>query len=318
MADVVCLGILVADIWARPVDEFERGRLAVVQETGIGLGGCAANTGVGLARLGVATAVQGCVGVDGLGDLVLDALRRDGIDVSGIYRTVEANTSSTLVLIDSAGERTFLHCFGADGHIEVARLDLEAIQSARLLHLGGVLLMPGFDGEPQAQVLALAQAAGVTTCVDTAWDDRGLWMSVVGPLLPHTDLILPSLSEAQHLTGREAPEAAAQALLDAGVKIVALKMGPEGCYLRTAQDELRLPAYPVEVVDGNGSGDAFVAGFLYGQLHGWDLERSGKFGSALGALCATAAGTTAGLRDYDQVLAFLEAREPGQWAGLAH
>ena len=110
MADVVCLGILVADIWARPVDEFERGRLAVVQETGIGLGGCAANTGVGLARLGVSTAVQGCVGVDGLGDLVLDALRRDGIDVSGIYRTVDANTSSTLVLIDSAGERTFLHC----------------------------------------------------------------------------------------------------------------------------------------------------------------------------------------------------------------
>jgi sugar/nucleoside kinase (ribokinase family) len=315
MSEVVCLGIIVADIWAWPVDDWpQRGRLAVVDKTGIGLGGCAANTAVALARLGVETAVQGCVGPDGLGDLVIEALRRDALDVSGIRRTEAANTSTTLILIDSAGERTYLHCFGANSHLDPARLDLTAMRSARLLHLGGVLLMPGFDGEPQAEVLAAAQAAGVTTCVDTAWDDRGLWMTVVGPLLPHTDIFLPSLPEAQQLTGRERPEEVAQALLDAGVRIVGLKMGPEGSYVRTAEAELHLPAYPVDVVDGSGAGDAFVAGFLFGYLRSWDLERMTKFANALGGIATTAAGTTAGIRGYDQVIELLNKHEPGRWS----
>lgn len=316
MPEVVCLGIMVADIWARPVDEWpQRGRLGVVAETGIGLGGCAANTAVALARLGVSAAVQGCVGMDGLGDLVIDAIRRDNVDVSGICRTEAANTSTTLIIIDSAGERTFIHCFGANGHIDPAKLDLSAIQKTKILHLGGVLLMPGFDGEPQAGILAAAQEAGVTTCVDTAWDDRGVWMTAVGPLLPHTDIFLPSLPEAQELSGRDRPEEAAQAFLDAGVEIVGLKMGPEGSYVRTPEEELRVPAYPVEVVDGSGAGDAFVAGFLYGYLQSWDLERTTRFANALGGIATTAPGTTAGIKDYAQIIDLLETAEPGQWRG---
>jgi sugar/nucleoside kinase (ribokinase family) len=182
-----------------------------------------------------------------------------------------------------------------------------------VLHLAGVLLMPGFDGEPQAQVLAEAKAAGVTTCVDTAWDDTGRWMEAVGPLLEHTDLFLPSLMEAQQLTGRERPEEVASALLDAGAGLVGLKLGPDGSYVRSAEVELRTPAYPVEVVDGSGAGDAFVAGFLYGHLHGWDLERTARFANALGGLATTAAGTTTAIRGYEQVLELLEKHEPGQW-----
>jgi len=318
MPEVVCLGILVADIWARPLNDWPaRGRLGVVDETGIGLGGCAANTAVGLARLGVPVAVMGCVGEDSFGDLVLELLKQDGLDVRGVMRTGAASTSTTLILIDDAGERTFIHCFGANGRIDPARLDLEAIKSAKILHLGGVLLMPGFDGEPQARVLAAAKAAGVTTCVDTAWDDTGRWMTAVGPLLPYTDLFLPSLPEAQQLTGRERPEEVAQALLDAGAELVGLKMGPEGSYVRTAETELRVPAYPVKVVDGSGAGDAFVAGFLYGHLRGWDLERTTRFANALGALATTAPGTTSGIRGLEQVVALLEQHEPGQWRYLA-
>ncbi|HEY3396227.1 MAG TPA: sugar kinase [Armatimonadota bacterium] len=316
MAEVVCLGILVADVWARPVDRWpEHGRLGVVGQTGLSLGGCAANTGTDLQRLGVSVAVQGCVGEDGFGDFVTDSLRQDGIDVSGIYRTRAAGTSTTMIMIDSAGERTYLHCFGANGHLDPARLDMAAIKSAKLLHLAGVLLMPGFDGEPQAQVLAAAQAAGVTTCVDTAWDDTGRWMQTVAPLLPHVDLFLPSLPEAQKLTGRDCPEEMARVLLDAGAGLVGIKLGPDGSYVRTADAELRMPAYRVHVVDGSGAGDAFVAGFLYGHLHNWDLERTLRFANAVGALATTAAGTTTAVRDYDQVIELLETHEPGQWAG---
>jgi sugar/nucleoside kinase (ribokinase family) len=314
MPEVICLGILVADIWARPVDKWpEHGRLGVVAQTGLALGGCAANTGTDLARLGVPVAVQGCVGEEGFGDFVIESLRGDGIDVSGIYRTSAAGTSTTMIMIDSAGERTYIHCFGADGHLDPARLDQDAIRAARLLHIAGVLLMPGFDGEPQAGVLAAARAAGVTTSVDTAWDDTGRWMKAVGPLLPHTDLFLPSLPEAQMLTGLERPEEVAQALLDAGAGLVGLKLGPDGCYLRTADATVRVPAYPVEVVDGSGAGDAWVVGFLYGHLHGWDLEKTAKFANALGGLATTAAGTTTAIRGYEQVVELLQKHEPGEW-----
>ena len=314
MADVVCLGILVADIWGRPVDEWpQRGTLGVIEEVGIGVGGCAANSGTDLARLGVDVAVMGCLGEDPFADFVLERLSGDTVDVSGITRTTAAGTSSTLVLIDSGGERTFLHYFGANAHVKTNELDMDKISGAKLLHLAGALLMPGFDGEPQAQVLAAAQAAGVRTCVDVVWDDTSRWMELVAPLLPYTDFFLPSLSEAQQLTGLKQPEDVAGALLDTGVEVVALTMGEKGCYVCAADAELRLPAYPVEVVDGTGAGDAFAAGFIYGYLQEWDLERTAKFASAMGSLATTAAGTTAGIHDYGQIIDFLQQQEAENW-----
>ena len=71
-----------------------------------------------------------------------------------------------------------------------------------------------------------------------------------------------------------------------------------------------MPAYDVDVVDGTGAGDAFTAGFVYGYLHDWELERAARFASAMGALATTAIGTTAGIKGYQQVLAFLQERDP--------
>ena len=165
--------------------------------------------------------------------------------------------------------------------------------------------MPGFDGEPVASLLKTAQEAGVTTCVDTVWDATGRWMELMAPLFPHTDLFLPSLAEAVEITGRTEPPDVAAALLDLGVKTVALKMGEEGSYVRTADTELRVPAYDVDVIDGTGAGDAFVAGFICGHLAGWDLARTTRFANAVGALCTTGTGTTAGVSDFASTIEFL-------------
>ena len=73
----------------------------------------------------------------------------------------------------------------------------------------------------------------------------------------------------------------------------------------------------VTAVDGTGTGDAFVAGFLVGTLRGWDLEDVAHFANAVGALCVTAPGTTAGLRDFDGTIDFLVEREGDRWRELA-
>ncbi|HEY3396279.1 MAG TPA: sugar kinase [Armatimonadota bacterium] len=311
MPEVVCLGIIVVDVWARGVDRWPaRGTLGLVDEIGMGLGGCAANAGITFARLGGEVVVMGAVGHDGFGDFALSTLREAGVEVS--VARVDAPTSATLITVHPDGERTFLHCTGADGRLTPELVDMDLVASAGLLHLAGVNLMPGFDGEPEAQVLRAAQARGVTTLVDTAWDDTGRWMETLRPLLPHTDLLMSSIGEAQALTGEMEPPAIAQRLLDEGAGLVGVKLGPEGSYFRTADRELRLPAYPVHPVDGTGAGDAFVAGFSYGWLRGWDLEDIGRFANAVGGLATTALGH-GGEKSYEDTVAMIEAWDGRPW-----
>ena len=317
MSDVVCLGILVADIWGRPVDSWpQRGRLSLVEQMGIGVGGCAANTGLSLVKLGVDTAVMGKLGRDGFGTFVATEIEAAGADVSGIGWDDEVNTSATMIMIDSGGERSFLHCIGANATVRPEELNMDLICSAKVFDFAGALVMPGFDGEPAAGVLRAAQEAGVITCMDVVWDDTGRWMELVGPCLPYVDCFLPSLPEAVEITGETEPATIAQVLLDRGVGTVALKMGEEGCYVRTADRELRLPAFEVEAIDGTGSGDAFVAGFIQGLLRGWELEDTARFANAVGALCVTGIGTTAGVRDFDGTIDFLVEHDGERWEAM--
>jgi len=312
--EVVCLGILVADVYGKPVDEWpERGRLSTVDDMGIGLGGCAANTGLCLVKLGTDTAIMGKVGDDGFGKFVSDTLTAAGADVRGLVVDNRPGTSATMVMIDSEGERTFLHYPGANGRLKLEDLDFEVITSCRIFHCAGALVMGDFDGEPMAECLRRAQEAGATTALDTVYNDKSGWMDKLAPCLKYTDVFLPSLAEAQKLTDETTPEAVAEKLLDCGIKTVGLKMGEHGSYIRTADVELRVPAYRMEVLDGTGAGDAFVAGFLRGILEGWDLERTTKFANAVGGLCTTGIGTTAGVRDFACTLDFLREQEPGYW-----
>jgi sugar/nucleoside kinase (ribokinase family) len=102
----------------------------------------------------------------------------------------------------------------------------------------------------------------------------------------------------------------AETLLHYGPRTVALKMGDQGSYVRTATEEIMMPAYPVTAVDGTGAGDAYVAGFLRGLLEGWSLEDTTRFANAVGALCTTGVGTTSGVRDLAGTIAFLRERDP--------
>jgi sugar/nucleoside kinase (ribokinase family) len=314
MPDIVCMGLVTADVWAKPINDFpEWGRLMLVDRMGIGIGGCASNTAIDLAILGTDVSCMAKVGYDGFGDVAIGILEEYGVKIR-IKRTREEGTSATVVLIDDQGERSFLHTPGAGNTMRAADVDMDEIKAAKILHFAGALVMPGFDGAESASVLEEARAAGVTTSLDVVWDSTGRWMQTLEPALRHADIFMPSLPEAEKMVGEGEPREVAEKLLDYGVKIVALKNGEDGAYVATADgQEVTAPVYPVEVVDGTGSGDAFCAGFLRGQLEGWDLEKATKFGCAAGALCCTGIGTVAGMKPFAEVIEWLQGMEPGYW-----
>lgn len=299
--DVVCLGILVADVIARPVDALgEPGSLRLVDTVELHGGGCALNTASALVPLGLRAAVAGKVGRDPFGDFLLRLLDERGVDRRAVVQDRRAPTSASIVLVAERGERSFLHVPGADDAFGAGDVDRTIAFSGRALHFAGIGLLAGLAGEPLAELAAAAQARGIRTSLDTVWDARARWHDL-DPLLPHLDLAVPSLSEAQALSGESSPEGAAAWLRGRGVRSVAITLGPDGCY-GDGDDFTGYVRPPrVAAVDETGAGDAFAAGVLHGVLAGRPFVRALELGCAAGALATTAIGAFAGVGDRSAV-----------------
>lgn len=308
MIDVTCLGILVADAVAKSVDSLPaEGKLELVDQLQLHTGGCAVNTAIDLSKLGLKSAVIGKVGEDGFGGFLKAELSGQKVDISGIKTDKNCSTSASLVLVNSSGERSFLHCLGSNGEMCGEDVDFTVIENSRILFVAGALLLPKLDGRPTAEILEKARKKGIYTALDTAWDSSGRWMTAIKPCLPWLDLFIPSLEEAIMLTGRTEPEEMADLFIAEGVKTVVIKLGKDGCFIKDHKGEVHtVPAFTgITVVDTNGAGDSFVAGFLAGILQGWDLYQCGRFANAVGAHCVMKLGASAGIKPMDEILEFL-------------
>lgn len=295
--DVVCLGIIVADVVVRPVDSLPaRDSLELVERIELQAGGSALTTASVLARLGLRSAAVGKVGTDAFGDFLLETLRERGVASEGVVRDRDAHTSASVALVSSDGSRAFLHVTGADATLSLDDLDRDLVLSGRWLHVAGVGVLERLDGEPLAALLADARSRGVATSIDTTWDPTGRWRRI-DPVLEHVDLMCPSLAEARAISGEDEPERVARWLRDRGVRELALTIGADGCYAEGEGFAGYVAAPRVDAVDGTGAGDAFAAGLIHGRCAGETFESSVRFASAAGALATTALGAFAGVGD---------------------
>ena len=187
-------------------------------------GGCALNTASALVALGLEAAVVGKVGDDPLGDVLLGLLDERGVGRDGVLRDASVATSATVVLVDSTGERTFLHVPGANGALAEDELDPELLYAGRALHLAGALVMEGLDGEPFARIAAEARRRGLLTSLDTVWDPTARWHRLE-PSLPHLDLVCTSLAEGRAASGEDEPAEITAWFRARGAREVALTMG---------------------------------------------------------------------------------------------
>ncbi len=167
-------------------------------------------------------------------------------------------------------------------------------------------MTPKLEGEAMARIYQRARAAGVMTAMDTCYDGKGVWAPLIDAALPHLDIAMTSLAEAEQYTGCNSPETIARHFLDAGAKRALVKLGPDGVYAADADGEVRIAAHAVEAIDTTGAGDAACAGFLYGCARGEDLERSARLANAVGAMTVLCVGGANGISSFDAVETFMK------------
>jgi sugar/nucleoside kinase (ribokinase family) len=303
---VASVGIYIVDILGRPVSALPVGqRSHPLDEIRMTPAGTAGGTAVDLARLGARVRAIGAIGRDALGDFLVDALGRDGVDTSGLHRTDGAQTSATILPIHPDGSRPAWHVRGTNALFAREHVAAESLAGLDALHLGGVAALPAFDGTPAAVVLRHARAAGALTTADCLGVKREDALDVLATTLPHVDVFMPNEGEALAIAGVDTAVEAARAFRELGADRVIVKRGGDGCLVVDADGERALPAHDAPVVDTTGCGDAFCAGTIVALCAGWGLDDAATFGGATAALTMRGLGSDAGAASAEEALAFL-------------
>ena len=254
-------------------------------------GGSAANTIVGLTRLGLKTGYIGKVARDREGNLLLEEFEREGVDTSGIIVAEKGHSGTVLGFVDEKGERALYVAPGVNDEIEFEEINTSYAESARILHLTSFVGEKPFEAQKRL-IEAISEDILVSFDPGTLYARKGF--ESLRPILEKAYVVLPSKDEIENITGRSFREAS-KLLLGLGVNIVAVKLGKEGCYVTDGKEEHFIEAFKVKVVDTTGAGDAFDAGFLYGLLKGEDLHECGRLGNFIASRCIANMGARTGL-----------------------
>ncbi len=344
--DVIVSGLICLDIiplFEGPANLIP-GRVTEIGPAGLATGGAVANTGLALHRLGIATGLMGKVGDDLFGRAILQIVEKIDPDLLQGMLVAPGETSSYSIVISPPGtDRIFFHCPGASHSFGAADVNYDLVAGSRVFHLGYPpymrhLYMDG--GGELVDLFRRVKGLGVTTSLDMALPDPSGasgqvdWPAVLARVLPYVDLLLPSAEELCFMLDRPRYNRLAQEELSPdeirhlaerclawGARVVMVKCGERGLYLRTsnasqlrrmgraappqeqnwALRELWSPCFkPKQLIGTTGSGDATIAGFLAALLHGETIEQAANTACAVGACNVEAADAISGLLTWDE------------------
>jgi sugar/nucleoside kinase (ribokinase family) len=261
----------------------------------------------GAARLGLKIGFIGFCGNDIFGQYMLDAMRMRGVDTSHVKRISSGHTGLSVILhrtLDGdRSDRAILTYPGLISALSAEEVPDDLLKLSRHLHVASyflqTVLQPGLPG-----LFKRALDLGLTTSLDTNWDPAETWIGV-RELLPLTSVFLPNAAEVCALTKLTDVQKAAKFLAEL-CGIVAVKLGVDGALAVKGSRSVSVPAISMQVIDTVGAGDSFDAGFLYGYLNNWDLEKSLRLGTACGSLSTRAAGGTDAQPDLHEALFYVD------------
>ena len=311
---------------------FRPGKLIETDGLHFSLGGVVANTGLAMRKFGLNTALTGCVGADMLGDMAVALLARSGA-TTGIHRTIAAGTAYGIVIAPPGLDRIFLEDPGCNRIFTADSIAYEIVRQSRIFHFGYPPLMEALWSNCGAQLKTLferVRSQGTVTSLDMTLPDHAApagkadWQAILSAVLPLVDIFVPSIEELlfmlepqlySNIAGRadngdmieaippEEYERLSKKVLDMGVKVLLIKAGHRGAYLRTGNlaelnssvlclsDRTGCPQgawIPPLLVDAerfrnaSGAGDCAVAGFLTALLKDESIMTAGRFAMMAG------------------------------------
>lgn len=271
-------------------------------------GGSAANTIVGLARLGMETGFIGKVASDREGSLLHNNLQNENINTDGVLVTDNGRSGTVNGFVDVNGERALYVDPGVNDDIDIDGIELDYIDSSKVLHITS-FVGKSDDKSIKTQETILNE---ISTNVRVSFDPGRLYtergLDFLEDFLIRTDILLINESELKLLkTGNiedsristvdETQKIAEELQQEYGIDMVVVKMGVKGSYVTHNSKSYIANAFDVPCVDTTGAGDAFNAGFLHGYLKGDDIKKMALKGNYIASCCVTEHGTTNGLPD---------------------
>jgi ribokinase len=263
-----------------------------VHEIAEACGGSAANTMVGLARLGCKVGFVGKIADDHEGQLQVECFQKEGVDTEGIIHSPKGKSGVCLGFVDKKGQRALYINPGVNDNIEFREISAPYITDTQFLHLSSFVGEKSFRAQKKLMSL-LPDNVKVTFDPGSLYAQKGI--AAIEPIVQNSFVIMPNTLELHLLTGETSIPEGAQKLIDMGVQIVAVKMGDKGCYVTNGEEKQTIQPYKVNAVDTTGAGDAFDAGFLYGLIQNKSLIDCGKLGNFVGSRCVTRMGARDGL-----------------------
>ena len=298
------------------------------------VGGCPTNISVGTRRLGLRAALLTAVGVDPVGDFVLNFLNKEGVVTDFIPRKPGRRTSAVILGIEPPDKFPLVYYRDNCADIELTVDDVRSapVADSRVLLTSGT----GLSREPSrgSTFFAAEQArlSGTKVVLDLdfrpdQWYDPRAYGLTLRSFLPLVDIILATADELKaaalqeqirvsvehsQVSGARVAGDVRKAIdvaLAAGPEAIALKRGGEGTsvYLRSGE-VIEASTFPVQIYNVLGAGDAFASGFLYGYLKGWDWYRSARMGNACGGIVVTRHGCANFMPYENEALQFVEER----------
>lgn len=254
-------------------------------------GGSAANTIVGLARLGLNTGYIGKLAQDREGRLLLEEFRKEKVDTHGIVTAKNGRSGVVMGFIDKKGERALYIDAGANSTITINEISRGYAENTSFLHVTSFVGQKAFQVQKKL-IATFSTDVKISLDPGRLYAEKGL--TALRPIIARCHVVFPNEHELELLTGRDYVRGSKK-LLEEGAKIVAVKLGPKGCYVTDGKEKHLVPRYPVKVVDTTGAGDAFCAGFLYGLIGNKSLEQCAKLGNFVASKCIEKIGARTGL-----------------------
>ncbi len=254
-------------------------------------GGPVATALVALARWRVTCAFTGVLGDDLFGTMIKESLDVEGIDTRGVLVREGFDSQFAFIVAEPGmGRRTIFwrRPTGPTPHPE--EIDYNIIRRAEVFHTDGLF--------PEASLAACkaAKDAGVKVVVDAGSFREGML-----DIARMSDCFLASESFAGVLAGEGKPLDACQRLAELGPNVVGVTLGQKGYVVLNKGRVIERPAHAVEAVDTTGCGDIFHAGFIYGLIKKWDLEKTLNFASWAAAMVSLKLGGRTGIPTLDAI-----------------